>query len=155
MEPLPLWKIFQAQTGGPIDSNRLKTWEFTFTPFRSTTFALLPSRTQHSALDRLDSTRGGLLVGLTFSESNVNGPAYLSLPMTWSSHRVKRSVSASLAGEVFMISEGLAEGNFGNCSMVSEGLAEGEWIQGAIEIGSPSRLRPVLALSTFSSTSFR
>ena len=27
-------------------------------------------------------------------------------PMSWSSHKVKRSVSASLAGEVFMMSEG-------------------------------------------------
>ena len=30
-------------------------------------------------------------------------------PISWSSHKVKRSVSASLAGEVFMMSEGLAE----------------------------------------------
>ena len=39
-------------------------------------------------------------------------------PMSWSSHQVKRSVSASLAGEVFMMSEGLAE-----C----------EWISGVME----------------------
>ena len=39
-------------------------------------------------------------------------------PTSWSSHKVKRSVSASLAGEVFMMSEGLAE-----C----------EWISGVLE----------------------
>ena len=45
------------------------------------------------------------------------GSAAMS-PMSWSSHKVKRSVSASLAGEVFMMSEGLAE-----C----------EWISGVLE----------------------
>ena len=84
----------------------MKTSEFTLTSYRTTTFALLPSRAQHSALDRPDPTRGGLLVGLTISESNMNGSSHLS-PMTWSSHRMKRRVSASLAGEVFMLSEGL------------------------------------------------
>ena len=39
-------------------------------------------------------------------------------PMSWSSHKVKQSVSASLAGEVFMM---------------SEGLAEREWISGVLE----------------------
>ena len=42
--------------------------------------------------------------------------------MSWSSHKVKRSVSASLAGEVFSIFFGM-----------SEGLAECEWISGVLE----------------------
>ena len=45
------------------------------------------------------------------------GSACMS-PTSWSSHKVKRSVSASLAGEIFMMSEGLAE-----C----------EWISGVLE----------------------
>ena len=90
------------------------TSEFPCTPYRSTIFALLPSRTQHSALDKPDPTRGGLLVGLTFSEFIMNGSAYLS-PIA---RRFKRSVSASLAGEV---------------SMVREGLAECKWIRGVLE----------------------
>ena len=49
-------------------------------------------------LDRPDgSTQGGFMVGFT------------TIPMSWSSHKVKRSVSASLAGDVFMMGEGLAE----------------------------------------------
>ena len=36
----------------------------------------------------------------------MNGSSHLS-PVTWSSHRVERRVSASLAAEVFMLSEGL------------------------------------------------
>ena len=36
-------------------------------------------------------------------------PTGIHVTISWSSHRVKRSVSASLAGEVFMMSEGLAE----------------------------------------------
>ena len=48
--------------------------------------------------------RVGFLVGFTTSESHPNGTIPLS-PIAWSSHRVKRSVSASLAGEVFMMSE--------------------------------------------------
>ena len=91
----PLWKICQTQTDRSIESNRMKTSEFTFTSYRSTTFALLPSRAQHSALDRPDLTQGGLLMELTISESNTNGSSHLSR-MTWSSHRVKRSVSACL-----------------------------------------------------------
>ena len=49
--------------------------------------------------------------------------------MSWSSHKVKRSVSASLAGEVFMMSEGLAE-----C----------EWISGVLEVSGLSRLRSII-----------
>ena len=51
------------------------------------------------------------------------------LPISWSSHKVKRSVSASLAGEVFMMSEGLAE-----C----------EWISGVLESAVLSRLRGII-----------
>ena len=60
-------------------------------------------------LDRPDgSTQGGFMVGFTMSELHQQGSAAMS-PMSWSSHKVKRSVSASLAVEVFMMSEGLAE----------------------------------------------
>ena len=69
-------------------------------------------------LDRPDgSTQGGFMVGFTTSELHQQGSAAMS-PTSWSSHKVKRSVSASLAGEVFMMSEGLAE-----C----------EWISGVLE----------------------
>ena len=69
-------------------------------------------------LDRPDgSTQGGFMVGFTTSALHQQGSAVLS-PMSWSPHKVKRSVSASLAGEVFMMSEGLAE-----C----------EWISGVLE----------------------
>ena len=69
-------------------------------------------------LDRPDgSTQGGFMVGFTTSALHQQGSASMS-PMSWSSHKVKRSVSASLAGEVFMMSEGLAE-----C----------EWISGVLE----------------------
>ena len=95
----------------------LKTMAVIFTSNRSTTFALLPCRTQHSALDRPDPSRGGLLLGLTISGFTMIGSSYLSR-MAWSSHRLKRSVSASLAGEV---------------SMMSEGLAECKWIRGVLE----------------------
>ena len=54
------------------------------------------------------STQGGFMVGFTTPEFHQQGSAVMS-PMSWSSHKVKRSVSASLAGEVFMMSEGLAE----------------------------------------------
>ena len=57
------------------------------------------------------------MVGFTTSTLHEQGSAVMS-PMSWSSHKVKRSVSASLAGEVFMMSEGLAE-----C----------EWISGVLE----------------------
>ena len=57
------------------------------------------------------------MVGFTTSELHQQGSAVMST-MSWSSHKVKRSVSASLAGEVFMMSEGLAE-----C----------EWISGVME----------------------
>ena len=69
-------------------------------------------------LDRPDgSSQGGFMVGFTTSELHQQGSAAMS-PMSWSSHKVKRSVPASLAGEVFMMSEGLAE-----C----------EWISGVLE----------------------
>ena len=68
--------------------------------------------------DRPDgSTQGGFMVGFTTSALHQQGSASMS-PISWSSHKVKRSVSASLAGEVFMMSEGLAE-----C----------EWISGVLE----------------------
>ena len=60
-------------------------------------------------LDRPDgSTQGGFMVGFTTSELHQQGSAVMS-PMSWSSHKVKRSVSATLAGEVFMMIEGVAE----------------------------------------------
>ena len=69
-------------------------------------------------MDRLDgSTQGGFMVGFTTSALHQQGSASMS-PISWSSHKVKRSVSASLGGEVFMMSEGLAE-----C----------EWISGVLE----------------------
>ena len=69
-------------------------------------------------LDRPNgSTQGRFMVGITTSELHQQGSAAMS-SMSWSSHKVKRSVSASLAGEVFMMSEGLAE-----C----------EWISGVLE----------------------
>ena len=50
-------------------------------------------------LDRPDgSTQGGFMVGFTTSALHPQGSAVMS-PMSWSSHKVKRSVSASLAGE--------------------------------------------------------
>ena len=69
-------------------------------------------------LDRPDgSTQGRFVVGFTTSALHQQGSACMS-PISLSSHKVKRSVSASLAGEVFMMSEGLAE-----C----------EWISGVLE----------------------
>ena len=69
-------------------------------------------------LDRPDgSTQGGFMVGFTTSALHQQASASMS-PISWSSHKVKRSVSASLTGEVFMMSEGLAE-----C----------EWIGGVLE----------------------
>ena len=69
-------------------------------------------------LDRPDcSTQGGFMVVFTTSAFHQQGSASMSL-ISWSSHKVKRSVSASLAGEVYMMSEGLAE-----C----------EWISGVLE----------------------
>ena len=69
-------------------------------------------------LDRPDgSIQGGFMVGFSTSALHQQGSAVVP-PMSWSYHKVKRSVSASLAGEVFMMSEGLAE-----C----------EWISGVLE----------------------
>ena len=44
------------------------------------------------------------MVGSTTPELHQQGSEVMS-PISWSSHKVKRSVSASLAGEVFMMSE--------------------------------------------------
>ena len=69
-------------------------------------------------LDRPDgSTQGGFMVGFTTSALHQQGSVSMSA-MSWSSRKVKRSVSASLVGEVFMMSEGLAV-----C----------EWISGVLE----------------------
>ena len=62
------------------------------------------------------------------SELHQQGSAVTS-PMSWSSHKVKRSVSASLAGEVFMMIEGLAE-----C----------EWISGVLESAAYQDYEPSL-----------
>ena len=60
-------------------------------------------------LDRPDgSTQGGIMVGSTTPERHQQGSAVMS-PMSWSSHGVRRSVSATLAGEIFMMSKGLAQ----------------------------------------------
>ena len=48
------------------------------------------------------------MVGFTPSALHQQGSASMS-PISRSSHKVNRSVFASLAGEVFMMSEGLAE----------------------------------------------
>ena len=59
----------------------------------------------HSVHFRPDgSTQGGFMVGFTTSALHQQGSAAMS-PMSWSSHKVKRSVSTSLAGEVFMMSD--------------------------------------------------
>ena len=59
------------------------------------------------------STQEGFMVGFTTSALHQQGSAAMS-PMSWSPHKLKRSVSPSLAGEVFMMSEGLAE-----CELIS------------------------------------
>ena len=69
-------------------------------------------------LDRPDGlTQGDFMVGFTTSALYQQGSEVMS-PMFWSSYKAKRSVSASLAGEVFMM---------------REGLAEFEWISGVLE----------------------
>ena len=69
-------------------------------------------------LDHPDgSTQGGLMVDSDTLEIYQQGSA-VTLPMSWSPHKVKRSPFASLAGEVFM---------------TSEELANGEWIIGVLE----------------------
>ena len=56
-------------------------------------------------LDRPDGpTQGGFMVGFTTSALHQQGSSVMS-PMSWSSHNVQRSVSASLAVEVFMMTE--------------------------------------------------
>ena len=61
-------------------------------------------------LERSDgsTTEGGFKVGFTTSKLHQQGSAVMS-PMSWSSHKVERSACASLAKEVFMMNEGLAE----------------------------------------------
>ena len=54
------------------------------------------------------------MVGFTTCELHQQGSAVMT-PISWSSHKVKRIVSASLAGEM------------------KEGLAECEWISGVLE----------------------
>ena len=66
------------------------------------------------------------MVGFTTSALHQQGSAVMS-PLSWSSHKVKRSVSASLAGEVFFF-------------LMSEELAECEWISGFLESAVLSRL---------------
>ena len=68
------------------------------------------------------------MVGFTTSALHRQGSASMS-PMSCSSHKVKRSVSASLAGEVFLMSEGLAE-----C----------EWISGVLESAVCQDYKPSL-----------
>ena len=63
------------------------------------------------------STQGGFMVGSNTSEIYQQGSA-VTLPMSWSPHKVKRTSSASLAGEVFV---------------TSEELADSEWIIGVLE----------------------
>ena len=80
-------------------------------------------------LDRPDgSTQGVFMVRSPTSELYQQGSAVIP-PMSWSPHKVKRSVSASLAGEVFMMSEGLAE-----C----------EWIIGLLESAVYQDYEPLL-----------
>ena len=65
-------------------------------------------------LDRPDgSTQRGFMVCFITSALHQQGSAVMS-PMSWSSHKVKRSVSASLF-------------------MMNEGLAECEWISGVLD----------------------
>ena len=78
-------------------------WEFTLA------WRTAPVSDAALDLDRPNgSTQGGFWVGFTTPDLHQNGTAPLS-PVAWTSDRVKRSVSASLAGEVFVMSEGLAE----------------------------------------------
>ena len=58
------------------------------------------------------------MVGFTTSALHQQGSAVMS-PMSWSSHKVKLSVSASLAGEVSMMSEELAECEWISCVLES------------------------------------
>ena len=92
--------------------NRLKQTEDVGFLIRATPLADLRTVSMCDAaldLDRPDdSTQGGFMVGFTTSKLHQQGSAVMS-PMSWSSLKVKRSVSASLAEEVFMMSEGLAE----------------------------------------------
>ena len=86
--------------------------------FRWPTSARCPFRMQH--LTWIVRTVRHREASWSFSPRpalHQQGSAVMS-PMSWSSHKVKRSVSASLAGEV---------------CMMSEGLAECEWISGVLE----------------------
>ena len=69
------------------------------------------------------------MVGFTTSALHQQGPVVHVTPCPGRRTKVKRSVSASLAGEVFMISEGLAE-----C----------EWISGVLESAVYQDYEPTL-----------
>ena len=91
--------------------------------------AQCPFRTRHSTWTvQTVRHRVAFMVGFTTSALHQQRSAAMS-PMSWSSHYVKRSVSASLAGEVFMMSEGLAE-----C----------EWISGVLESAVYQDYEPLL-----------
>ena len=89
---------------------RLKQTEGVGLLFRAIPLANLRTVSISDAALDLDgpdgSTQGGFMVGFSTSALHQQGSAVMS-PMSWSSHKVRRSVSASLAGEVFMMSEGL------------------------------------------------
>ena len=78
--------------------------------------SLTPCRTEWPSFFRLFRQRQ--LIVFATSALHQQGSAAMP-PMSWSSHKVKRSVSASLAGEVFMMSEGLAECEWISCVLES------------------------------------
>ena len=83
-------------------------WEFTFTQFHLKNSAQIQVLTQRSTQTDL-TDRHRRILGW-FRHTGIAAERYrATFSHGWSSHRVKRSVSASLAGEVFMTSEGLAE----------------------------------------------
>ena len=86
--------------------------------FRWSTSAQCPFRMPHSIW--IDQTARHREASWSVSplQRFTNKDRQSMSPMSWSSHKVKRTVSASLAGEVFMMSGGLAE-----C----------EWISGVLE----------------------
>ena len=80
-------------------------------------------------LDRPDGSRqGGFMVGFTTPELHQQRSAAMS-PASLSSHKMKRCVSASLAGEVFIM---------------SEGLVEREWISWLLELTDYQNYEPSL-----------
>ena len=92
--------------------NRLKQTGDVGLPIRAIPLAFLRTVSILDAALGLDcpdgSTQGDFMVGFTTSALHQQGSAAMS-PMSWSSHTVKRKVSAFVAGEVFLMSEGLAE----------------------------------------------